>query len=206
MTGIIEIIFGVAVLMMSVIAHEVSHGYAAALLGDPTARMAGRLSLNPVKHIDPVGSIAVPLISYMLGGFIFGWAKPVPYNPYNLKNQRFGPAIVAAAGPAMNIAIAIIFGALVRFAAPLGIANEAFYSLAIMIVFINVLLALFNLIPIPPLDGSKILSAFLPSRYLSFMASLEQYSFFAVIIFILLFWQSVVPVVYGITWFLVGGM
>jgi Zn-dependent protease len=206
MTGIIEIIFGVAVLMMSVIAHEVSHGYAAALLGDPTARMAGRLSLNPVKHIDPVGSIAVPLISYMLGGFIFGWAKPVPYNPYNLKNQRFGPAIVAAAGPAMNIVIAIIFGALVRFAAPLGIANEAFYSLAIIIVFINVLLALFNLIPIPPLDGSKILSAFLPSRYLSFMASLEQYSFFAVIIFVLLFWQSVVPVVYGITWFLVGGM
>jgi Zn-dependent protease len=202
----IEIIFGIAVLMMSVIAHEVSHGYAAALLGDPTARMAGRLSLNPVKHIDPVGSIAVPLISYMLGGFIFGWAKPVPYNPYNLRNQRFGPAIVAVAGPAMNIVIAIIFGALVRFAAPLGIANEAFYSLAIIIVFINVLLALFNLIPIPPLDGSKILSAFLPSRYLSFMASLEQYSFFAVIIFVLLFWQSVVPVVYGITWFLVGGM
>lgn len=202
----IEIIFGIAVLIMSVIAHEVSHGYAAALLGDPTARMAGRLSLNPVKHIDPVGSIAVPLVSYMLGGFIFGWAKPVPYNPYNLKNQRFGPAIVAAAGPAMNIAIAIIFGMLVRFAAPLGIANEAFYSLATMIVFINVLLALFNLIPIPPLDGSKILSAFLPSRYLSFMASLEQYSFFAVIIFILLFWQSVVPVVDGITWFLVGGM
>lgn len=202
----IEIIFGIAVLIMSVIAHEVSHGYAAALLGDPTARLAGRLSLNPVKHIDPVGSIAVPLLSYMLGGFIFGWAKPVPYNPYNLKNQRFGPAIVAAAGPAMNIAIAIIFGMLVRFAAPLGIANEAFYSLAIMIVFINVLLALFNLIPIPPLDGSKILSAFLPSRYLSFMASLEQYSFFVVIIFILLFWQSIVPVVYGITWSLVGGM
>ncbi len=201
----IEIIFGIAVLIMSVIAHEVSHGYAAALLGDPTARLAGRLSLNPVKHIDPVGSIVVPLLSYMLGGFIFGWAKPVPYNPYNLKNQRFGPAIVAAAGPAMNIAIAIIFGMLVRFAAPLGIANEAFYSLAIMIVFINVLLALFNLIPIPPLDGSKILSAFLPGRYLSFMASLEQYSFFAVIIFILLFWQSIVPVVYGITWFLVGG-
>jgi Zn-dependent protease len=202
----IEIIFGIAVLMMSVIAHEVSHGYAAALLGDPTARMAGRLSLNPVKHIDPVGSIAVPLISYMLGGFIFGWAKPVPYNPYNLRNQRFGPAIVAVAGPAMNITIAVIFGVLVRFAVPLGIANEAFYSLAIIIVFINVLLALFNLIPIPPLDGSKILSAFLPSRYLSFMASLEQYSFFAVIIFVLLFWQSVVPVVYGITWFLVGGM
>ncbi|MBC8465131.1 MAG: site-2 protease family protein [Parcubacteria group bacterium] len=202
----IEIIFGIAVLIMSVIAHEVSHGYAAALLGDPTARLAGRLSLNPVKHIDPVGSIAVPLISYMLGGFIFGWAKPVPYNPYNLKNQRFGPAIVAAAGPAMNIVIAIIFGVLVRFAVPFGIANEAFYSLASLIVFINVLLALFNLIPIPPLDGSKILSAFLPSRYLSFMASLEQYSFFAVIIFILLFWQSVVPVVYGITWFLVGGM
>ena len=202
----IEIIFGIAVLIMSVIAHEVSHGYAAAFLGDPTARMAGRLSLNPVKHIDPVGSIAVPLLSYMLGGFIFGWAKPVPYNPYNLRDQRWGPAIVAAAGPAMNIAIAIIFGMLVRFAAPLGIANEAFYSLAIMIVFINVLLALFNLIPIPPLDGSKILSAFLPSRYLSFMASLEQYSFFAVIIFILLFWQSIVPVVYGITWFLVGGV
>lgn len=202
----IEIIFGIAVLIMSVIAHEVSHGYAAALLGDPTARLAGRLSLNPVKHIDPIGSVVVPFLSYMLGGFIFGWAKPVPYNPYNLKDQRWGPLVVAAAGPLMNIVIAIVFGLLVRFATPLGIANDAFYSLAIMIVFINVLLALFNLIPIPSLDGSKILSAFLPSRYLSFMASLEQYSFFVVIIFILLFWQSIVPVVYGITWFLVGGV
>src|SRR3989339_620004 len=98
-----EVIFAIVVLILSVVAHEVSHGYAAYIMGDPTAKYAGRLSLNPVKHLDPVGSFVVPLLTYFLGGFIIGWAKSVPYNPFNLRNQRWGEAIVGIAGPAVNL-------------------------------------------------------------------------------------------------------
>src|SRR5687768_676502 len=109
-----EIIFGIAVLILSIIVHEVAHGVAADRLGDPTARYAGRLTLNPISHIDPVGSIVLPLITYFSGGFIFGWAKPVPYNPYNLRNGTWGEALVALAGPTSNIALALVFGLLIR--------------------------------------------------------------------------------------------
>ena len=103
----IDLIFGVAILIMSVVIHEVSHGYAALFLGDHTAEYEGRLTLNPLKHLDMVGSIIVPAISYLLGGVIFGWAKPVPYNPFNLRNQRWGDAIVSIAGPVANIFLAL---------------------------------------------------------------------------------------------------
>jgi Zn-dependent protease len=189
------IIFGVAVLIMSVVAHEVSHGYAAALLGDPTARMAGRLTLNPFKHLDPIGSVVVPFISYMTGGFIFGWAKPVPYNPYNLRNQQTSPALVAIAGPAINIFLALVFGLLLRYAVGVGIASEAFVSIAGLVVYINILLAVFNLIPVPPLDGSKVLSAVLPTKWLHVIDTMERYSFVFVILFVLVLWRFVVPVV-----------
>ena len=125
--------------------------------GDPTARLAGRLTLNPTKHLDPVGSFLVPVATYLLGGFIIGWAKPVPYNPYNLHPQKLGTAVVAGAGIFANFIIAFVFGLLIRFAEPLGIASEAFFTIAGMIVFINLLLGIFNLVPIPPLDGSKLL-------------------------------------------------
>ena len=189
------IIFGVAVLIMSVVAHEVSHGYAAALLGDPTARMAGRLTLNPFKHLDPIGSVVVPFISYMTGGFIFGWAKPVPYNPYNLRNQQTSPALVAIAGPAINIFLALVFGLLLRYAVGVGIASEAFVSIAGLVVYINILLAVFNLIPVPPLDGSKVLSAVLPTKWLHVIDTMERYSFVFVILFVLVLWRFVGPVV-----------
>src|SRR3989344_2944164 len=103
----ITIVFQLIILIFSVVIHEVSHGFAANALGDPTAKYAGRLTLNPLKHLDPVGSFIIPLASFLLGGFIVGWAKPVPYNPYNLKvkNQDFGSAVVGVAGPAANIAI-----------------------------------------------------------------------------------------------------
>ena len=151
----------IVIVMFSAIIHEVMHGYAADRLGDPTARLAGRLTLNPIPHLDPVGSILLPLIFALTpGSFFFGWAKPVPYNPYNLtKAPYWGEAIVAVAGPASNLVLALVFGLLIRtqLFAPL---NDIFT----LVVLINVSLMLLNLLPIPPLDGSKILSAILPLR------------------------------------------
>lgn len=158
----INIIFYIVVLAFSIIVHEVSHGYAADKLGDPTARMQGRLTLNPLSHIDPIGSIIVPFLSYM-AGFPFGWAKPVPFNPYNLKNQRSGESIIALAGPLSNIFLALVAGLLLR---NLELFTFLANSRAILevAVIVNLALALFNLIPVPPLDGSKILFAVLPYR------------------------------------------
>ncbi len=157
------IIFFFLALIFSIIIHEVSHGYAAEFLGDPTARLQGRLTLNPLPHIDPIGSLLLPgLLVLMQSPLLFGWAKPVPYNPYNLRNQRWGEAIVAGAGPAVNIALALVFALLVRFG--LGELPGSFLSLAAVVVYINILLALFNLLPLPPLDGSKLLKSLLPFR------------------------------------------
>lgn len=153
----IDLIFGIVVLIFSIVLHEVAHGYMANYLGDPTARLQGRLTLNPVSHIDPLGSILIPgLLMFSSSPLLIGWAKPVPYNPYNLRG-KYGEALVAFAGPLVNIFLAVVFGLLIRFAAPqLG---PDLVSAFATIVYINMLLALFNLIPIPPLDGSKVLSA-----------------------------------------------
>ncbi len=159
--GITEISVIIA-LILSIVLHEVAHGYAANWLGDPTARLAGRLSANPLRHIDPIGSVLLPAFLFLTNsGLLFGWAKPVPYNPYNLNNQRWGEAIVAAAGPGTNLLLALIFAIIVRMAVPLDL-SASFVSLASYIVYINILLALFNSIPSPPLDGSKILESILP--------------------------------------------
>ncbi|MEK7145278.1 MAG: site-2 protease family protein [Patescibacteria group bacterium] len=187
-----ETIFQIAVLVMSVVIHEVSHGYAAEILGDPTARLQGRLTLNPLKHLDPVGSIIVPLLT-SLSGFTFGWAKPVPYNPYNLRNQKWGELAVAAAGPLSNILLALVFGLLIRFAG--ASLSGAFVNIAVVIVVINLVLAIFNLIPVPPLDGSKILWAFLPERFRQVRESMEHYSFLLVIVVVFVVWQFLSPVV-----------
>ena len=137
-----------------------------------------------------MGSFLVPLMSYLLGGFIFGWAKPVPYNPYNLKNQKWGPAAVAGVGPLSNFLIALFFGLALRFA-PVPAAAALGLSL---IVFINLLLGVFNLIPIPPLDGSRILAAFLPYRYERQLAMLEHYGFFLVLLFIFFLFPLISPI------------
>lgn len=143
--------------------HEVAHGYAALLLGDPTAKNEGRLTLNPLPHIDLLGTIIIPAFLLLTGsGLLFGWAKPVPYNPYNLKGKH-SEALVAAAGPAINIAIAVLFGIVYRFG--IGILPESILHLSAIIVPVNLFLALFNLIPIPPLDGSKIIMTLLPHQY-----------------------------------------
>jgi len=191
----ISFIFAIAVLIMSIVAHEVMHGYAAERLGDPTARLAGRLTLNPLAHLDMVGSFIIPLATYFLGGFIFGWAKPVPYNPYNMRNPRWGGAIVAAAGPLTNVALALIFGLLIRFMPALGLPAEIL-PIAELIVFLNLLLALFNFIPVPPLDGSKILFAFLPHHFSYIQEFLERYSFIILIFLIIFLFRFLLPIIY----------
>ena len=153
---------------MSVVVHEVAHGYTAYLLGDNTAKDSGRLTLNPLKHLDPFGSVILPLLLvFMNAGFVIGWARPVPYNPANLRDEKKGTFLVAIAGILMNILLAVFFGLLIRVAPSiLGIPlDNPFYKIASIIVILNLVLALFNLIPIPPLDGSKILFSFLPVKY-----------------------------------------
>ncbi len=191
-----EFIFAIAILIMSVILHEVSHGYAAYILGDPTAKYAGRLTLNPLKHLDVFGSILLPAFTYLTGGFIIGWAKPVPFNPYNLKNQKWGPAIVGASGPLMNILIVVIFGIALHLSGYLLFLPVSFFQLASLIIFVNLQLAILNLIPIPPLDGSRLVSALLPFRWQQIQYTLERYSFIFVLIFIFFVWPYVfLPIV-----------
>ncbi len=156
-------IFTVIVLVISVIIHEVAHGWAANALGDPTAKLQGRLSLNPIRHIDPVGSVLIPAVLVLTNSsFLFGWAKPVPYNPYNLKNQRWGEALVGIAGVAVNLFIAVLFALLARYAFSAGMLE--FATLASLVVLVNLSLGIFNLLPIPPLDGFTVLRGLLPLR------------------------------------------
>ncbi len=186
-----ETILIIAALIMSIVLHEMAHGYAANWLGDPTARLQGRLSGNPLVHLDPIGSVLVPaLLFFGNAGILFGWAKPVPYNPYNLRDQKWGEAIVAAAGPAINIALALFFALLIRFDALLGLPGS-FIEIAAYVVYINILLAFFNMIPIPPLDGSKILKALLPFRaarqYDEFLMKVQSFGLIFTFLFIFLF-------------------
>ena len=174
-------LFQFAVLIFSVIVHEISHGFMALRLGDETAKNAGRLTLNPVSHIDPIGSILLPLSMYFLHAPMIGWAKPVPYNPLNLyKDPKYGPLKVALAGPFSNLALAVIFGLFLRFAGLL--IPETAAELVALIVLINCVLFVFNLIPIPPFDGSKILTTFLPFEY---AIKLERLGFNGLLIILL---------------------
>lgn len=203
---IVLVVLYFVIFLFSVIIHEVAHGLAALWLGDTTAKYAGRLTLNPIKHIDLWGSILVPLIMFTTAGFAFGWAKPVPYNPYNLKNQKWGPALVALAGPISNIILAIVFAIAAGLislpkamkldiisnfnnwsVAPSlisGSIGAIFFEFFTIIIFWNVLLAFFNLIPIPPLDGSKLIFAAISIKTET-AAILEQFGFFFLLIFIL---------------------
>lgn len=192
-----QFIFSLIILLFSVIIHEVAHGYAALALGDRTAAYQGRLTLNPIKHIDPMGTIVFPLITLMLpGSLLFGWAKPVPFNPHNLRNKRWGEAIVAAAGPASNILLALIFGAFIRFyLVPNGIVDGPAGILSQVIVAVNISLAIFNLVPIPPLDGSKIISAVLPRQFMAVREWLERFGFLGVILFLIFVWQFFAPLI-----------
>ncbi len=173
----------VIALVIAVILHEVAHGYAALKLGDPTAKYAGRLTLNPIPHIDLWGTIVIPLLLIISSaGFVVGWAKPVPVNYYNLRKGKWGPVYVALAGPATNFVLLLIFGLLVRFTP----GGTYLALLFLTIALVNGVLMLFNLIPLPPLDGSKVLYLFLDKRP-DIIQFLERYSFFILLAIILLF-------------------
>ncbi len=212
-------------LVYSVIIHEVSHGVVALWLGDQTAKFAGRLNLNPLKHIDPFGSVILPVLLFITTSFAFGWAKPVPYNPYNLRNQKWGPVMVALAGPFTNFLLALI-AALIATTLPLtlgakeDIADRFFgviygrdglldnfhffaeaiagsfpsilFGLLLLVIFWNVVLGCFNLLPIPPLDGSKFLYAVFSLKERT-LFMLEQYGLF-ILIFIIVFFSAPISI------------
>jgi Zn-dependent protease len=194
MPEILPEIMSIVILILSVVIHEVSHGYMADRLGDPTPRLQGRLTLNPIRHLDPVGSLIVPLLTSM-AGFTFGWAKPVEYNPYNIKNKRQGEFLIALAGPLSNIFIALVFSLIIRATLAYGGEAGPFVEISIYIVVINLVLAIFNLIPLPPLDGSKLLFSALPQQYGRFRMMLEQYSFIFILVVVFFLWQVVSPLV-----------
>lgn len=181
-----EYLFSIIILIFSIVIHEVSHGAMAYHLGDPTAKYAGRLTLNPIKHLDPIGSVLLPLFLILSGSsFLVGWAKPVPINPYNFKDQKYGSAKSAIAGPAANLAIALFFGLLLRFLPFSGNLNsQILFSFFAYIVQINLILAIFNLIPIPPLDGSHILFSFLPYSMENTKIFLNKWGMFILMILI----------------------
>ncbi|MFA5211403.1 MAG: site-2 protease family protein [Patescibacteria group bacterium] len=190
---IIQMLFFFLIIVPSSIFHEYAHAWAANELGDPTAKYAGRLSLNPKVHIDKWGTIFMPLILLFLTGgrFLFAYAKPVPYNPYNLKNQKWGPALVAIAGPLSNLLLAFSFGLLIKFVP----FSYEILSFIYLIVYANVLLAIFNLVPIPPLDGSKILYAVLPDSMWQIKQFLQQYSFVILLFFIFFGFELIIPII-----------
>lgn len=166
-----EFIITIVLVILSIILHEVAHGYMANALGDPTARYSGRLTLNPIPHIDLFGSIILPGIMALTNGPLIGWAKPVPYNPYNLRHGRWGEALVGFAGPATNILIAVCLGLIVRF---FGLELSPITATVLyMAGASNLFLAFLNLIPLPPLDGSKILKAILPFHLARSYTNLE---------------------------------
>lgn len=197
------LLFIIPVLLFSIVLHEMAHGYAALFQGDPTARDMGRLTLNPLVHLDPLWSVAVPTLTMLVGGFFFGMAKPVMYNPRNLRNKKWGEAIVAIAGPAVNVAIAAIMLAAIYVTALVGATNELLYQSLVIVMVMNLFLAVFNMIPVPPLDGSKILFALLPARMHHVRRWMEQYSLFLVIILLVVILNTnfLGNLVYGIIGF-----
>jgi Zn-dependent protease len=204
MDGFILAIFQIIVLLYSITIHEVSHGLMAYSLGDNTAKDLGRLTLNPIKHLDMFGSVLLPLILFVIRSpFLFGYAKPVPYNPLNLRDRKYGAAKVAIAGPLANITLAVIFGVILRFM-PDIFASSLVPQLFAGIVYINLILAVFNMFPIPPLDGHWLLLTFLPARYNNVKVFLYRYSLILFFVFLIFF----LPIVFDITsllfWLITG--
>lgn len=190
--GFLEGVFVIAVFIYSVVIHEVSHGAIAHTLGDDTAKNLGRLTLNPLKHLDMFGSVLLPLFLVIIRSpFVFGYAKPVPYNPLNLRDRKYGPAKVAFAGPAANLALAALFGIMLRFL-PASLEISTLPKLLSFIVQINLLLAIFNLMPIPPLDGHWLLLTFLPNKFAALKLFILRYN----LIIFLIFLFFVFPLIY----------
>lgn len=200
-----ELAFQIIILVFSVVIHEVSHGYVADYLGDNTARMAGRLTLNPLKHLSFFGSFILPVFLYIAssGSFMFGWAKPVPYNPQNLRDPKKAAGLIGGAGPASNFIIAGVFAIIYRVA--VGIPSmSAVLPLFSFVILINIVLGVFNLVPLPPLDGSKVLFSLLPPRFNHIERLLRQYGMFLLLFFIFFGFQLIVPIMFGLYQLLVG--
>jgi Zn-dependent protease len=172
-------------ILFAITLHEVAHGWAARYFGDSTAARLGRLSLNPLRHVDPVGTVLVPALMWLFSGFLFGWAKPVPVIAANMRHPRQNMAVVAAAGPAVNLLMALGWAALLRMSMFFGersVAVDFLSVMAIVGIAINLVLMVLNLLPIPPLDGSRVLNGFLPEQYARKVDELEQYGLLIVIL------------------------
>jgi len=194
-----DIIIKLASLFFAIVFHEVAHGYVAYLLGDPTAKNANRLTLNPFAHIDPVGSIIFPgFLLFIRRPVLFGWAKPVPFNPAYFREPKKGIMLVGAAGPLMNFLLAVISGVLVRVLGPGGLLGLFLVYLCVT----NVILGVFNLIPIPPLDGSRVVIGLLPDSLVQGYLQLEKLGF--ILIFVLLWMGALNRIIYPITGFLLN--
>ena len=179
---------------MSVVIHEISHGFMAEYFGDKTARFAGRLTLNPIKHLDLFGSILLPALLVLSNSpFLIGWAKPVPYNPNNLRDKKWGTIAVASAGVIANFALAIFFGLILRFSQGMNVP-AGFSFIISSIVLVNLSLGIFNLVPIPPLDGSKILFSFLPASSNQVINFLERYSLILIVLFVVFLSNYLLPI------------
>ncbi len=195
MVTLFDIFFQVVILFFSVIIHEVAHGYTALRLGDPTAQYAGRLTMNPIKHMDPWGTVILPLFLILIRSpFLVGWAKPVPVNPQLLRDPKRGMMLVGAAGPLANITLILLSALVLRvlpFSAPPFLFDLFRYCCAI-----NIILALFNLVPIPPLDGSKVVAGILPPAMREAYISLERYGILIIIglLYLGLLDQVIIPV------------
>lgn len=187
-----DIIFFLVIILFSIVIHEYMHGWMADRLGDPTAREAGRLTLNPMVHIDLWGSVLMPALIFLGTGLAFGYAKPVPFNPYNLRDQKYGAAKVAVAGPLANLITALFFGLFLRFIPGLSPALASFLA---AIVEINLVLLIFNLLPIPPLDGAKVLLPFLPYNLQMKLLQLERYGFMLILLFVFFGFSLIVPII-----------
>jgi Zn-dependent protease len=192
----------IVILIYSVVLHELAHGLAARAMGDRTAEHMGRLTLNPFKHLDLFGSFILPLLSRMTLGVMFGYAKPVPYNPYNLSDRRYGAAKVAMAGPMVNLVLAALFALVLRWQgdALTPLAGE----LIVSAVLINLVLALFNLMPVPPLDGHWLLMTFLPARFNGLKITLYRYQWVVLAICIFFVFPALWPVIAGLFQLLAG--
>jgi Zn-dependent protease len=180
-----EILIWTVPVLFAVTVHETAHGFVANIFGDKTALLLGRLTLNPIKHIDIIGTIIVPLFCLILGGFVFGWAKPVPINPRNLRNPKRDMAFVAFAGPFSNLLMALIWALIAKMGIILA-GNFSFTAILIKVceagIYINLVLMILNLIPIPPLDGSRVVSSILPTNLATIYDRIEPYGFIILII------------------------